>query len=684
MRPLSTVALALCFVCSASAARAQTTWYVDVNGTPPGSGTQADPYTSVQNAIAQASTVAGDTVLVLPGTYFERIDFLGKDLVVQSQAGAAATILNGGASGTVVVFENGETQAALLEGFAIRNGRQNVFPNPIGGGGIRCDGASPRLSNLIVHNNAAYLGAGIYLNNSAATLSDSVIRDNISPNVQNNASRGTGLYSSCDSSPVVRRCEFLDNNHIGSGGGVFGGGEYYRCLFEGNVAPFGAGVYAACPTVLYDCILRANAAGAEGLAGHTGGARGATLVRCLVEDNFAGIEGAGVGFCELYDCVVRNNRASGIGSALPPYGGGAYDCDLYDCEIYGNTVFGDTGTILAGRGGGLYLGSATDCRIYDNRADKGRGAGAYSATLLRCEVFDNVALTTIPQLPSAAGGIADCDAERCIIYRNHATQAGGVLGGSLTHCVVYGNTADVSNGGLEVVGTTSVLNSILWGNDAPQIAMTSGSLAISYSDVEGGWPGPGNFSADPGLWAPMSGDVHLKSTSPCIDTGDPLSPNDPDGSTADVGVLPLERGYCGAPGTYCTAKGSLACIPSIGLTGIPGLTGDDDFFITASRVRSNNVGVLFFGSAPSSTPFFEGTLCVSGGVQRYGAMNSGGTGGGPNCSGTFSFHITQQRMTDLGFGSEETTYWQIIYRDPPQPDGTGVSLTDGLEVTFCP
>src|SRR5688572_30838136 len=75
---------------------AQTTWYVDINGTAPGAGTQADPYTGIQYAIAQASTSNGDTVLVLPGIYVENLDFLGKALRVVASAGQALTTIDGG------------------------------------------------------------------------------------------------------------------------------------------------------------------------------------------------------------------------------------------------------------------------------------------------------------------------------------------------------------------------------------------------------------------------------------------------------------------------------------------------------------------------------------------------------------------------------------------------------------
>jgi hypothetical protein len=54
-------------------AAAQSTWYVDVHATPPGNGSAASPYTSIQYAIVQPTTHSGDALLVAPGTYVENI-----------------------------------------------------------------------------------------------------------------------------------------------------------------------------------------------------------------------------------------------------------------------------------------------------------------------------------------------------------------------------------------------------------------------------------------------------------------------------------------------------------------------------------------------------------------------------------------------------------------------------------
>src|SRR5687768_7757479 len=105
---------------------AQSTWYVDVAGVPPGTGTSGDPYTSIQYAISQPTTLAGDLLLVAPGTYVELVDFLGKTLGVQSTAGSASTVIEGLGMGTPVTFSGGEGPGTLLDGFTLRGGAGTI------------------------------------------------------------------------------------------------------------------------------------------------------------------------------------------------------------------------------------------------------------------------------------------------------------------------------------------------------------------------------------------------------------------------------------------------------------------------------------------------------------------------------------------------------------------------------
>lgn len=94
-------------------------WYVDVNAPScaTGTGTQADPFCDVMDAVAAAAD--GDTIHIAPGTYFENV-ILDKDLSLIGTGGEQVTIIDGSLAGTVVEVDPLATVG--IEGLTLTNG----------------------------------------------------------------------------------------------------------------------------------------------------------------------------------------------------------------------------------------------------------------------------------------------------------------------------------------------------------------------------------------------------------------------------------------------------------------------------------------------------------------------------------------------------------------------------------
>jgi fibronectin type 3 domain-containing protein len=92
--------------------------------------------------------------------------------------------------------------------------------------------------------------------------------------------------------------------------------------------------------------------------------------------------------------------------------------------------------------------------------------------------------------------------------------------------------------------TTTVVNTIIQvnnGGDAIDWGFTNSNLTVNYSLVSEDWNFAGsanNLNVDPIFVAPANNDFHLQPNSPAIDSGDPNSTLDADGTRADMGAFP--------------------------------------------------------------------------------------------------------------------------------------------------
>ena len=93
---------------------------------------------------------------------------------------------------------------------------------------------------------------------------------------------------------------------------------------------------------------------------------------------------------------------------------------------------------------------------------------------------------------------------------------------TVTNCTFAMNSAPNGNA-LAFRGpdpsTLVMANCILW-DGGDEIWNNDGStLAITYTNLQGGFPGTGNIDADPLFANAAIGDLHLSPGSPCIDAG---------------------------------------------------------------------------------------------------------------------------------------------------------------------
>ncbi len=239
--------LALVFVSTVTAAA---TYYVDDYGPndpnvsdPLMDGSFDHPFDQIQKGIDAADSNSVDTVIVLPGTYYENIAFDGKDIVLTSIHPVdpnivAVTVIDGNASGSVVTFSGTETADCELRGFTITNG-VDLYR----GGGICGNGTKATVSYCTITNN-------------------SVIADG------DYSAFGGGMYK-CDG--IISHCIISGNTaqtagtyNRGAGGGLYiCGGIISNCIVAGNTATgtrsFGGGL-ANCNGMINNCVIVGNRA----------------------------------------------------------------------------------------------------------------------------------------------------------------------------------------------------------------------------------------------------------------------------------------------------------------------------------------------------------------------------------------------------------------------------------------
>lgn len=444
-----------------------TTWYVDASR--PNDSGAGTAWGTAKQTIQAAINIAnsGDTILVASGTYAP-ISVTNKTLLIQSQYGAASTIINGGGSRCASLATNEIMAYATLDGFTLQNGSAGLYD----GGGARYG----ILKNCILKNNAALSGGGA----AYARLENCTVMSNSS------SYYGGGTYY-CD---VIGGTVATNTGGNMDGGGIYAG-WVSNCTIIGNtVNRYGGG---AAKSDLYDCtVLNNQSRNSNGGGGYEG-----IWSNCTVSGNTAKLSGGGSYGGTLIDCTVQNNQAGN--------GGGAYMGSLTRCVVNNNT---------ANNGGGAYDATLQDCLVINNTAVT-NGGGACRSTISAGWVFNCVVSNNTAR---RGGGVYNNWVGNSLLVDNLAIDAGGgAFSAILTNCTVVANMANTNAPG---VISNQVYNSIIWDNTYPGGTVENVvDSTLAYSCSLPLAVGTGNISTNPLFVNPIALNFQLQKGSACIDAG---------------------------------------------------------------------------------------------------------------------------------------------------------------------
>ena len=255
-----------------------------------------DDFVTVQEGLDAA--LDGDVLCVDAGTYAENLVWGGAAVHVVAAAGTRLTLLDGAGVGSVVLFQDGEGPAAVLQGFTLTHG------SAVQGGGIQVISASPTLTDLVLEANVVMdpygegLGGGLFLSGSASTISHVTVSSNeaLGPS----GGDGGGVYM-VNSAPLMENVVIVGNTAHESGSGGRGGGVYMggstpalsQVVVSGNAALMGGGLYMSGSSPLLTSLIVSGNLVQEDSGGLGGGMYVVSSDPTLLNATFVGNEALG-------------------------------------------------------------------------------------------------------------------------------------------------------------------------------------------------------------------------------------------------------------------------------------------------------------------------------------------------------------------------------------------------------
>jgi len=558
-------------------------------------------FPTIPQAIAAATE--GDTILVAPGSYVGPIA-LDKKLLLVASDGPAVTTLDG-AGGPLVSADGLVGDGAGLVGFTLTGGAG--LPQP--------DGVTR--------------GGALHLVNSAFRVERCVFVDN------HVSGDGGALFATAD---VQRKLSvylsrFSDNSAGGRGGAV---------AITGVVFPGGSSVNGS--------DFRRNHAVGDGGALWMQAQRTPTTNADWFEDNHSGGSGGALALdfersALPQSCVFRGNTAALDGGAVAvqvavlPVSALPLNLNFSALQAFDNSAGRD--------GGALWLHASLGVTPTGDLAFN-KGIGTYDSLFVRNHASGRGG--AVYQQIDLAEGPPGAPTERVL----------------LENCTLVGNTADVDADSVRYGSelSASPLASKLIVRDITEAPFVGQIPAVSFSDIEGGFPGEGNLDADPRFFDPAHDVYALRSSSPARGAG-------PDGG--DLGFTPYSPFADHArslPGEWGHAE----------LQGVvvENSSGSVTYTLDLEFARPGAAAFLVLGFDDLYAPFKQGVL-----VPRPDVISAPITLGVHPESGSGWVQLPNNFLSEM-LGRERSSFVQFWFDDPSAPAGFAASNALSLTTPTTP
>ncbi|MEZ0578691.1 Ig-like domain-containing protein [Nocardioides sp. MH1] len=449
----------------------------------------------------------------------------------QRDPAANVTVLNGDVDGdgtemsnsSHVVIGTDTDDTAILDGFTIENGYAGAFNTPEErGAGIYLDNSDARLSNLSIIDNQAVVGAGLWALDSNPHLTDVTMSGN-------HAGKDAGGIWISGGSLTMDRVTMSGNSSLYSGGAIVAGGTEVTITgstITGNTANGegqittngGGGIYAENGSLtVRDTTLSGNSIGGVGGAIYYKDFANTyvlDLANVAIKGNKAingwwqGV-GGGVyidfGKSKLTDVVLSGNKAALEAGAVFNRG----DMTLTNTTIAGNTSPGAGGirnegvtpvirnSILWGNGDSY---STNGALTWDMQHSIIQGEGAVPGA---GNVFTDPMFTTaVPSAPSTGGNLLPQAGSPTVDAGNNADLPAGVTTDVAGHPRIVSGTVDIGAYERQSAGATPTVTSTTPSNGAPVTSVfkatfsetVTGISAATFKVTVGGAAVPGTVT----------------------------------------------------------------------------------------------------------------------------------------------------------------------------------------------